>query len=154
MKNHMPVTSRRPTLKQLRIFETAARLHHFGQAAAELHLTQPAVSIQLKQLEREFGLPLFEQLGRRMHLTPAGRELLRHTQAILSQLYEAEEALQWFRSDQGGELHIASTTTAEYFVPRLLAEFRRDRPALKIRLTVKTGSRSCASSKRTRSTWL
>jgi DNA-binding transcriptional LysR family regulator len=63
---------RRATLKQLRIFEAAARNLHFGRAAAELHLSQPAVSIQLKQLETDIGLPLFEQMGRRMHLTHVG----------------------------------------------------------------------------------
>jgi LysR family transcriptional regulator, low CO2-responsive transcriptional regulator len=124
-------------LKQLRVFEAAARNGHFGHAAAEVNLTQPAVSVQLKQLEIELGVALFEQIGRRMHLTPAGKELLRHTLAILARLRETDEALRSFRSEEGGELHIASTTTAEYFVPRLLAEFRRGRPGLKIRLTVK-----------------
>jgi LysR family transcriptional regulator, low CO2-responsive transcriptional regulator len=137
MKNRIERWPNRLSLKQLRVFEAAARHGHFGRAAAEIHLTQPAVSIQLKQLEAQLGMPLFEQIGRRMHLTPPGKELLRHTLAILAQLREADDALRSFRSDKGGELHIASTTTAEYFVPQLLAEFRRDRPSLKIRLTVK-----------------
>jgi LysR family transcriptional regulator, low CO2-responsive transcriptional regulator len=128
----------RLTLKQLRIFEIAAQHRHFGRAAEALHLTQPAVSIQLKQLEGEIGVPLFEQMGRRMYLTAAGFELLAHTQGIFARLREAQDALRSYRGDNdGGDLHIASTTTAEYFVPRLLAEFRRSRPRLKIRLTVK-----------------
>ena len=126
----------RATLKQLRTFESAARLLHFGRAAAELHLTQPAVSIQLQQLENEVGLPLFEQVGRRMHLTHLGEELLGHVRALLARLREAEEAMEGLRGGGGGELHIAATTTAEYFAPRLLAEFRRLRRGLKVRLTV------------------
>jgi LysR family transcriptional regulator, low CO2-responsive transcriptional regulator len=126
----------RATLKQLRIFESAARHLHFGRAAAELNLSQPAVSIQLGQLGREVGLPLFEQVGRRMHLTHAGAELLGHVRALLTQLNEVDEAMAVLKGDGGGELHIAATTTAEYFAPRLLAEFRRLRRGLKIRLTV------------------
>jgi LysR family transcriptional regulator, low CO2-responsive transcriptional regulator len=127
---------RRSTLRQLRIFEAAARHLHFGRAAAELNLSQPAVSIQLKQLERDIGLPLFEQMGRRMHLTGAGNELVGHARAVLARLREADEALDGLKGTGAGEIHIASTTTAEYFVPRLLAEFRRNHSRLKVRLTV------------------
>lgn len=130
-------TLRRATIQQLRIFEAAARHLHFGRAAAQLHLTQPAVSIQLKQLESGVELPLFEQMGRRMHLTRAGEKLAEHARALLARWREAEEALAGLKDGGAGELHIASTTTAEYFLPRLLAEFRRNRQGLKIRLTVK-----------------
>ena len=127
----------RATLRQLRIFEAAARHLHFGRAAAELHLSQPAVSIQLKQLETDVQLPLFEQMGRRMNLTHAGAELAGHARAILARLREANDAIDGLKGVSAGELHIASTTTAVYFVPRLLAAFRQNRPELKVRLTVK-----------------
>ena len=127
----------RATLRQLRIFEAAARHLHFGRAAAELHLSQPAVSIQLKQLETDVQLPLFEQMGRRMHLTRAGIELAGHARAILARLREADDAIDGLKGVSAGELHIASTTTAVYFVPSLLAAFRRDRPKLRVRLSVK-----------------
>jgi LysR family transcriptional regulator, low CO2-responsive transcriptional regulator len=127
----------RATLRQLRIFEAAARHLHFGRAAAELHLSQPAVSIQLKQLETDVQLPLFEQMGRRMNLTHAGAELAGHARAILARLREADDAIDGLKGVSAGELHIASTTTAVYFVPRLLAVFRQNRPELKVRLTVK-----------------
>lgn len=125
----------RATLRQLRIFEAAARHLHFGRAAAELHLTQPAVSIQLKQLEDAAGLPLFEQIGRRMHLTAAGAELLGHARAVLTRMREADEALLVLKGS-GGDLNISSTTTSVYFAPRLLAEFCRCRPDVKVKLTV------------------
>jgi DNA-binding transcriptional LysR family regulator len=127
----------RATLRQLRIFEAAARHLHFGRAAAELHLSQPAVSIQLKQLETEVELPLFEQMGRRMNLTRAGVELAAHARAILTRLREADAAMAGLKGGSAGELHIATTTTAVYFVPHLLATFRRERPRLKVRLSVK-----------------
>ncbi|MGH8735909.1 MAG: LysR substrate-binding domain-containing protein [Burkholderiales bacterium] len=124
------------TLRQLRIFEAAARHLHFGRAAREMHLTPPAVSIQLKQLEQHVGLPLFEQMGHRMHLTRAGEELLRHSRIVLRQLREAEEAVNALKGAGGGELHIAVASTAKYFAPKLLAEFRRIHPEVKVRLTV------------------
>jgi LysR family transcriptional regulator, low CO2-responsive transcriptional regulator len=128
------------TLNQLRILAAAARHMHFGRAAAELHVSQPAVSIQLKQLETGIGLPLFEQIGRRMHLTRAGAELAKHAHDVLARLHEADEAIDALRGT-AGEIHIASTTTAEYFVPRLLADFRRGHPQTKIRLTVQNRER-------------
>jgi DNA-binding transcriptional LysR family regulator len=124
------------TLRQLRIFEAAARQLHFGRAAREMNLTQPAVSIQLKQLEAHVGLPLFEQMGRRMHLTQAGEELLRHARIVLQHLREAEDAIGALKGVGGGELHLAVTSTAKYFAPQLLAEFRRTHPEVKVRLTV------------------
>ena len=127
---------RHATLRQLRVFEAAARHLHFGRAAQELHLTQPAVSIQLKQLEGQVGLPLFEQMGRRMHLTQAGEELLRHTRELLARFREAEAAIETLKGAGGGELHIAVTSTAQYFAPKLLAGFRRGHPEVKVKLDV------------------
>lgn len=100
-------------------------------------MTQPAVSIQLKQLEHIVGSPLFEQMGRRKHLTRAGAELARHARIVLAQLRQADEALVRLSGPESGMLDVASTTTAEYFVPRLLAAFRRSRPGLSVRLAVK-----------------
>jgi DNA-binding transcriptional LysR family regulator len=126
----------RVTLRQLRIFAAAARHLHFGRAAAELNLTQPAVSIQLKELELELGMPLFERMGRRTHLTSAGMELSGHVRDLLARLREADDAMEGLKGGTAGELHIAATTTSEYFAPRLLAQFRRGHPGLRIRLTV------------------
>src|SRR5215475_5990958 len=122
----------RVTLRQLRIFAAAARHLHFGQAAKELNLTQPAVSIQLKELEIELGMPLFERMGRRTHLTSAGTELWGHVRALLARVQEADEAMASLKGGAAGRLHIAATTTSEYFAPRLLAQFRRGHRALRI----------------------
>ncbi len=126
----------RASLNQLRIFECAARHQHFGRAAAELHLTQPAVSIQLNLLEKTVGMKLFEQTGRRMQITPAGLELLTHTRAVLAQLRDADDALNLLKGIGGGRLHLAATTTAEYFAPHLLAGFRKLHANVRIRLEI------------------
>jgi DNA-binding transcriptional LysR family regulator len=127
---------RRTTLRQLQIFESAARHLHFGRAAAEIHLTQPAVSLQIKQLEEQVGLPLFEHVGRRVQLTAAGHEVARYSRAIMQLLREADESLNALKGTGGGELHIAVVSTAKYFAPKLLAEFRRVNPQVKVRLSV------------------
>jgi DNA-binding transcriptional LysR family regulator len=113
-----------------------ARRLSYTAAAKSLHLTQPAVSMQLRQLEQAAGLPLLEQLGRRVHLTDAGRELLRYAAGISDLLREAEDAMKALQGVGGGELSIAVTSTAKYFAPRLLAEFRRSHPEARLRLAV------------------
>ncbi|MBI4203684.1 MAG: LysR family transcriptional regulator [Betaproteobacteria bacterium] len=111
------------TLRQLKVFETVARHLSFSRAAEELHLSQPAVSIQIKHLEAHAGLPLFEQLGKKTYLTPAGREMLQHSRAIIQQFREAEEALAALKGVRGGRLNIAVISAGDYFFPRLVAEF-------------------------------
>ncbi len=127
---------RSATLRQLRTFTEVARRLSFTAAAKALHLTQPAVSMQVRQLERAAGLPLLEQFGRRIHLTDAGRELLRYAAGISDLLREAEDAMKALQGVGGGELSIAVTSTAKYFAPRLLAEFRGSYPEARLRLAV------------------
>jgi DNA-binding transcriptional LysR family regulator len=79
------MTIRNATLRQLKVFETVARRLSFSRAAEKLHLTQPAVSTQIRLLEEHAGLPLFEQLGKRIYLTPAGHEMLNYGRAIIQQ---------------------------------------------------------------------
>jgi DNA-binding transcriptional LysR family regulator len=124
------------TLRQLRTFNEVARQHSYTAAAKALHLTQPAVSMQLRQLELAAGLPLLEQTGRRVHLTEAGRELLRYAAGISALLREAEDAMKALQGVGGGELSLAVTSTAKYFAPQLLAEFRRSHPEVRLRLAV------------------
>ena len=92
--------------------------------------------MQLRQLELAAGLPLLEQIGRRVHLTDAGRELLRYAAGISDLLREAEDAMKALQGVGGGELSLAVTSTAKYFAPRLLAEFRRSHPEVRLRLAV------------------
>lgn len=124
------------TLRQLKVFEAVARHLSFSRAAEELHLTQPAVSMQVKQLEEQAGLPLTEMVGKKVFLTGAGEEVARHARRIAQQLREAEEALDAIKGVRGGRLSIGVISTAKYFAPRLLAEFRRRQPGIEINLSV------------------
>lgn len=124
------------TLRQLKVFESVARHLSFSRAAEELHLTQPAVSMQVKQLEEQSGLPLTEMVGKKVFLTAAGDEVARHARRIAQQLREAEEALDAIKGVRGGRLSIGVISTAKYFAPRLLAEFRRDKSGIELNLRV------------------
>ena len=111
------------TLRQLKVFEAVARLLSFSRAAEELHLTQPAVSTQVKKLTDHAGLALFEQLGKKIHLTPAGVELLHFSRVIIQQFKEVEEAMTQFKGISGGKLNVAVISAGDYFFPKVLVEF-------------------------------
>ncbi len=124
------------TLRQLKVFESVARHLSYSRAADELHLTQPAVSMQIKQLEDNISLPLFEQLGKRIFLTEAGHELYQYSRAIAQQLADMEVALDELKGMERGKLSIAVVTTANYFAPHLLAKFCQRYPGVTVSLNV------------------
>jgi DNA-binding transcriptional LysR family regulator len=124
------------TLRQLKVFETVARRLSFSRAAEELHLTQPAVSSQVKSLEEHAGVALFEQLGKKIFLTPAGAELLRHSRAIISQFRQAEDAMAQFKGISGGQLNVAVISAGDYFFPRLLVAFAQRHPGVTLNFSV------------------
>ncbi len=111
------------TLRQLKVFEAVARHRSFSRAAEELHLTQPAVSTQVGKLEEHAGLPLFEQLGKKIHLTPAGEQMLQSSREIIQKFQEAEEAMAQFKGVSGGRLNVSVISAGDYYFPRLLVEF-------------------------------
>jgi DNA-binding transcriptional LysR family regulator len=111
------------TFRQLKVFESVARHLSFSRAAEDLHLTQPAVSMQIKQLEDSVELPLFEQMGKKIYLTDAGRELYYYSRAISQQLADMELALDELKGLERGKLNISVVSTANYFAPHLLAKF-------------------------------
>jgi DNA-binding transcriptional LysR family regulator len=127
---------RNATLRQLRIFAAAARHQSFGKAAEELHLTPPAVSMQIRDLEEQVGLPLFDRSGRQVALTVTGEYLLVYVRKILATLKDAEDAIARFRGLETGRVSIGMVSTAKYFVPRLLAQFRQEHPAIEVKLAV------------------
>jgi DNA-binding transcriptional LysR family regulator len=124
------------TLRQLEVFEAVARQGSYTRAAEELHLTQPAVSMQVKQLEESAGLPLFEQLGKKIYLTQAGEEMRRYCRAIAQQLDEVDRVMAEMKGVKRGRLAIAVASTANYFAPRLLATFSQRYPQATISLDV------------------
>ncbi|MCW8935045.1 MAG: LysR family transcriptional regulator [Gammaproteobacteria bacterium] len=111
------------TFRQLKVFESAGRHLSYTRTAEELHLSQPAVSMQIKQLEESVGLPLFEQIGKKMFLTRAGREVLVYSQSIGHLLEEVEVVLDELKGGSSGTLAISVATTASHFATRLLADF-------------------------------
>jgi LysR family transcriptional regulator, low CO2-responsive transcriptional regulator len=124
------------TVRQLKVFETVARNLSFSRAAEELHLTQPAVSTQVKDLEAHAGLPLFEQLGKKIYLTAAGQELLHYSRAIIQLFREADEAMAQLKGISGGKLNVAVISAGDYFFPRLLAEFTHRHAGVVLNLAV------------------
>lgn len=125
---------RNATVRQMRVFAEVARHLSFARAAEALHLTPPAVTMQVKELELQVGLPLFDRQGRKVTLTMVGEYLLAYVQRTLSVLKDAEDAVARFKGLTGGTLTIGMVSTAEYFVPRLLAQFRSEHPAVDVRL--------------------
>ena len=124
------------TLRHLRTFEAVARYSSISRAARELHLTQPAVSMQVKQLEEQVGLPLVDQVGRRLVITEAGNELRRHAQVIAARMVELNGAMDQFRDLERGVLRIAVVSTANYFLPHIIAQFSAQHPGVRISLRV------------------
>jgi DNA-binding transcriptional LysR family regulator len=113
-----------------------ARHENYTRAAQDLHLSQPAVSMQIRQLEQSIGLPLFEQIGKKIHLTEAGRHMYSVGRQIADVLGEAEEVFEAFKGVERGTLSISVATTASHFATRLLAEFSKQHAGITISLDI------------------
>lgn len=124
------------TLRQLKVFSSVARHLSFTRAAEELHLTQPAVSMQVKQLEGQLEIPLFEQLGKKIYLTEAGEEVFHYSRVISQQLDDMDTALANLKGLEHGKLRISVATTANYFAPHMLAAFTKRFPGVNVILDV------------------
>lgn len=124
------------SLRQLQIFAAVAQRLSYTRAAEELHLTQPAVFAQVKQLEEGVGVPLLERIGKQLHLTNAGREVLATCRETLDALERLEMRLADMQGLKRGRLRVAIVTTAKYLVPRLLGEFCARYPGIEAALTV------------------
>src|SRR5271154_7489885 len=124
------------TLRQLKVFAVAARHRNFSRAAEELHMSQPAVSTQIKEFTSFVGLPLFERVGRRTYLTQAGEEMQRCAKSVGERLKEAEDAVARLKGVTGGQLNVAVISAGDYFFPRVLAEFTRRYSGVVLNLAV------------------
>lgn len=124
------------TVRQLQVFVAVARSLSFARAAEELHLTAPAVSMQVRELERVLGLPVFDRRGRKVSLTITGEYFLLHARRMLGSLRHAEDQIARLRSAESGPLSIGMLSTAQYFLPRLMADFLQGRPGVELALTV------------------
>jgi DNA-binding transcriptional LysR family regulator len=124
------------TVRQLQIFAAAADRLSFVRASEQLHLTQAAVSLQVKQLEEIAGVALFERRGRKVALTEAGEVLLRCAQQVLAALKDADAALSALKGLAGGRIRVGVVSTAKYFAPALIARFQQRYPAMRVTLSV------------------
>lgn len=124
------------SLRQIRIFEAVAQHQSYTRAAEKLHMTQPAVSMQIKQLEEDSGLALFERQGKRMCLTQTGHDLLHHASQVLQAYNDLLVAMEERKGVKGGHLIVSVATTANYFVTQLLAEFSRLHEGINVTLDV------------------
>ena len=124
------------TFRQLRVFSEVAKHLSFSKAAQALHLTPPAITMQVKELEGHVGMPLFERSGRQVALTTAGEYMLVFARRMLSTLKDAEDTAARLQRLEVGTLTIGMVSTAKYFLPRLLAEFRREHSGIEVKLAV------------------
>ena len=124
------------TLRQLKVFAAVASNQSFTRAAEEMHLTQPAVSMQVKQLENQLNMPLIEHLGKKIYLSEAGREVHHYSRAVSQQLDEMEAVLDGLKGLERGRLTLSIVATANYFAPRLLGAFCGRHPGLEVNLDV------------------
>ncbi len=131
------------TLDQLRILRAIEREGSFKKAADSLYVTQPAVSLQIQNLEKQLEVALFDRGGRKAQLTVAGKVLLRYCERILSQCQEACRALDDLHNLKGGSLVIgASQTTGTYLMPRMIGMFRQKYPDVSVQLQVHSTRRT------------
>ncbi len=130
------MTRRRITLRQLETFAEVARCMSFSVAAEKLHLTQPAVSIQIKHIAEAIGLPVFEQTGREIALTAAGQELLATVRDLDDAWNRFESAIADLKGFKRGKLRVALVTTAKHFLPRMLGQFYQRYPDIEIELEI------------------
>lgn len=128
--------ARRISIRQLQVFEAVARLLSYTRAAEELFLSQPTVSMQIKKLESDIGLPLTEQIGKKISLTEAGREFYQVSRDILDTLGRFEMQVDDHKGLRTGRLRIAVVTTANYFAPRLIGKFSQQYPGINVSLEV------------------
>ena len=123
--------------RRLQVFHTVARLLSFTKAAETLHMTQPAVTFQVRQLEEHFNTRLFDRTHNRISLTEAGKRVFEYSDRIFEHYAEMESAVREMTGDVSGVLMIgASTTIAEYLLPALLGDFKKKYPDVNVQLKV------------------
>ncbi len=124
------------TFRKLRLFLALAETGSVSRAAAAMHVTQPTASAQLKEVTEAVGLPLYEVISKRVHLTDAGRQLAQTARAMLAEWEAFEQHVDLVKGLSRGRLRVAAVSTAKYFIPRLIGSFCRLHPAIDVSLEV------------------
>ena len=126
----------RITFRQLQVFNEVCDLRSYSRAAEEMSLTQPAVSLQIRQLEELIGQPLFDYVGKKLYLTEAAEALKLASRDIFGRLENLDMQLSDMLGSLQGQLKLAIESSAKYFVPHLFAAFKRQHPEVNLQLTV------------------
>ena len=126
----------RMTLRQLQVFRAVCESRSYSRAAEAMSLTQPAVSLQIRQLEEQVGLPLFEYVGRKLYLTEAAESLISASDDIFDRLDSLEMNLSSLQGSLRGELRLAAASSIQYVLPHVLAAFRQRFPDISFRVEV------------------
>ena len=126
----------RITLRQLQIFNEVCDLRSYSRAAEEMSLTQPAVSLHIRQLEELIGQPLFDYVGKKLYMTEAAEALQRASRDIFGRLENLDMQLSDMLGSLQGQLKLAVESSAKYFIPHLFAAFKRQHPEVNLQLTV------------------
>ncbi len=124
------------TLNQLRIYNKVVELESITKASEELHLTQPAVSIQIRNFQDQFDIPLFEQIGRRIYITNFGKEIAESSKSILGEVEKMESRKMAYLGHLTGKLNIAVVSTGKYVMPYFLSDFMKDKPGVQLEMDV------------------
>ena len=125
-------------IRDLQVFLAVTTRLNFTRAGDDVHLSQPSVSVRIRQLERELGVKLFEQLGKRVVLTEAGRMLEPYARRVVAAMDDARNAIDEFQGLERGSMRIgASTTPGMYLIPKTIAHFKRRYPKVEVHLVVK-----------------
>lgn len=124
------------TFRQLRVFNEVAKHLSFSRAAEQLHLTPPAVTMQIKELEGHVGVPLFERKGKQVSLTTTGEYMLVYARKILATLKDAEDAAARLQRAETGVLKVGFVSTAKYFMMRMIADFKQGHPGIDIDIAI------------------
>ena len=124
------------TLHQLKAFQAIAKFQSITKAAEAMSMTQPAVSIQLKNLQEQFEVPLTEIIGKKIHITEFGQELVDTADRIFGELGKIEEKMLELKGLLGGKIRISAVSTGKYIIPYLMADFMKIHPRVEISLEV------------------
>src|SRR5882762_1471133 len=128
----------RMDVRDLQVFLSVAKHLNYTRAGKEVNLSQPSVSVRMRELERDLGSKLFEQLGKKIALTEAGKLLVPYATRIIAAISDAREAIDELQGLERGLLRIgASTTPGMYLIPRTVAHFKRRYPKIEVHLSVK-----------------
>jgi DNA-binding transcriptional LysR family regulator len=126
----------RMTFRQLQIFRAVCESLSYSRAAEEMALTQPAVSLQIRQLEELVGQPLFDYIAKKLYLTPAAEALLKASEDVFGRLEALDMQLSDLQGSLQGQLNLAVESSAKYLVPHLFAAFREQHPEVSLQLAV------------------